>query len=70
MYRALSSGWACVECGSRRIRTVIIDDAPVHSIEVDGAGGFSTACPGCGRAEIVLPADSRERVVAVRYSQA
>ena len=68
MYRAMSSGWACVACGARRVRTVIIDDAPVHTIELDRAQGFSTTCPACGHGEIVVPSESLERVVAVRYT--
>jgi hypothetical protein len=68
MFRAMSSGWACMDCGARRTRTVIIDDAP--AMDFSPARGFSTACPACGHVELVIPSESRERVIAVRYSVA
>jgi predicted nucleic-acid-binding Zn-ribbon protein len=62
----MSSGWTCTKCGARRIRTVIIDAAP--TTDRSRAKGVSSKCPACGYAELVIPPESEERIISVRYT--
>jgi len=65
MTRALSSGWTCAQCGTRRIRTIVIDAAPPADRSRDK--GVPSKCPACGHAELVIPPGSDERIVSIRY---
>ncbi len=64
MTQATSSVWTCARCGSSRIRTVVVDDAPTDPSRADG---FETRCPACGHQELVMPSRPGERVLSVRY---
>jgi len=65
MARALSSGWTCAKCGTRRIRTVVIDAVP--ATDRSRAEGVQSKCPVCGHAELVVPPGTDERIVSIRY---
>jgi DNA-directed RNA polymerase subunit RPC12/RpoP len=64
MIQVTSSGWTCTRCGSRRIRTVVVEDAPNDPSRADS---FETRCPACGHPELVMPSRPGERVRSVRY---
>jgi len=66
MARALSSGWTCAKCGTRRMRTVVIDAAP--AADRGRATGVQSKCPACGHEELVVPPEADERVVSIRYA--
>ena len=65
MARAVSSGWTCTECGTQRIRTLIIEAARAKERQ-RARGVVQSKCPACGHVELVQP-EPGERIISIGY---